>query len=309
MSLFHRDPEAFYIRYLTENRPPREPQIPVMAVGSAFDAYVKAYLFERLVGRKDARYEREALFEAQVEVQCRDQAKIDGQEVFEYYKKTGALADLVLDLKGCIGEPRFETDVTGMIGRSGRIGNVPILGKPDIFFITEHGARVIFDWKVNGFYSNSPPSPKMGYLKIFPGLAPHKDCNTYVHKGFKINGSRPLDLVDKEWAAQLSTYAWVLGEEIGSDFITVVDQIVCNKHTGNHRVARHSATVQDKYQFDVYDRYHQCWYAIENGHVFQDMSYEDSLNKMKTLDTVLSTPMARDAVFDELTNIPNKRWR
>jgi hypothetical protein len=309
MSLFYKDPEAFYLRYLVENRPPREPQTAPMAVGSAFDAFVKAYLFERLVGRKDAQYEKQALFETQVEEQARDQAWKDGTEVFDFYKKTGALADLVLDMEGCIGEPRFETEVTGLVGITSRVGTVPILGKPDIFFVTKDGARIIFDWKVNGFYSNSPPSPKTGYLKMFPGRGMHAMCMPHTHRGFTVNARHPLNMVDKEWAAQLSTYAWVLGEEIGSDYITIVDQIVCNKHTRNHRVARHSCLVQDKFQLEVFDKYHKCWNAIQSGHVFTNLSYDENLSKMKTLDMIVGSQIAPDAVFDSLTAPPKQRWR
>lgn len=307
MSLFFKDPEAFYIRYLTENRPPREPQNAPMSVGSAFDAYVKSHLYGRLVNKGEKQYAFEALFEAQVEPQCRDVARVDGKEVFDFYKKCGALADLILDMEGCIGEPRFETEVTGLVGITSKVGAVPILGKPDIFFITKTGARIIFDWKVNGFYSNSPPSPKPGYLKIFPGMGQHKDAVPFTHRGFTINSRHPLNMVEKDWAAQLSTYAWVLGEEIGSDFITIVDQVVCNKHTRQHRIARHACIVQDTYQYKVYEQYHTCWSAIQSGHIFQNMSYDENINKMKTLDLLTSNTVASDAVFDDLTSV--KRWR
>src|SRR4051812_6811821 len=87
MSLYYKDPEAFYVRYLSENRPPREPQNAPMAVGSAFDAYVKSYLYARLVGKGDPKHEFEFMFESQVEKQCRDVARVDGKAVFEFYKK------------------------------------------------------------------------------------------------------------------------------------------------------------------------------------------------------------------------------
>jgi hypothetical protein len=308
MSLYFKDPESFYLRYLTENRPAREPQTAPMAVGSAFDAFVKSYLFERLVDRKDPQYTKETLFEAQVEAAIRDEAWKAGTEVFDFYKKCGALADLILDMEGCIGEPRFETEVTGQVGVTSLFGTVPILGKPDIFFITKDGARIIFDWKVNGFYSNSAPSPKSGYLKMFPGLTMHKDAIPHTHKGFTVNARHPLNLVDKEWASQLSTYAWVLGEQVGGDFITIIDQVVCNKHTRNHRVARHVAMVQDTFQYKVYEQYHTCWNAIATGHVFRNLPYDENLTKMKTLDAMTAATPATDAVFDSLTSQP-KRWR
>ena len=42
------DMTEFFIRYLADKRPPRPPQTIPMAVGSAFDAYVKCYIMDRL---------------------------------------------------------------------------------------------------------------------------------------------------------------------------------------------------------------------------------------------------------------------
>jgi hypothetical protein len=308
MKLYYEDAEAFYARYCAEVRPPREPQNHYMAVGSSFDAYVKSYLFNRLVGRDDKSQAFDTLFTNQVEPHNRDRALVDGKEVFDFYKKCGALADLILDMEGCVGEPKFEVEITGHVGVSNRIGAVPILGKPDIFFITKHGARIIFDWKVNGFYSKSPASPKTGYLKLFPGSMPHPKTQPLTHRGFTVSGNYPLNFTDKEWASQLSTYAWVLGEEVGGDFICIIDQICCNSTTRQHRVARHVGTVQEKFQQEVFDKYHTCWYAVKNNHVFRNLSYEDSLMRCKTLDTIFGTPLPQDNVFDSLTET-KKRYR
>jgi hypothetical protein len=130
----------------------------------------------------------------------------------------------------------------------------------------------------------------------------------FTHRGFTINSAKSLNQVDPEWAAQLSTYAWVLGEEVGSDFITVVDQIVCDSKTGNKRVARHSALVQNSFQFEVFDKYHKCWNATLTGHVFQNMTYEENLSKIQTLDALVNSTIPPDATFDDLTKVP-KRWR
>ena len=51
MTLWEKNPEEFYLRYLAEHPAPRLPQEPPMAVGSAFDAYVKAALNYALSAR------------------------------------------------------------------------------------------------------------------------------------------------------------------------------------------------------------------------------------------------------------------
>ncbi len=309
MSLYHKDEEMYFLRYLTDYPTNREPQTQPMSVGSAFDAYVKSYLFSRLVDRKEAVYEFDYMFTSQVEAHNRDTALVDGKTVFDFYKKHGALSDLILDMEGCVGEPRFETEITGLVGTSNKIGTVPILGKPDIYFITKDGARIIFDWKVNGFYSKWPPSPKSGYIKMFPGGGCHRDCQLYTHRGFTINSKAPLNHVDTGWAEQLSTYAWVLGEPIGGDFITVIDQLVCNATTQQHRIARHSALVMEKFQNATYDKYWTCWNAIQTGHVFRNLSYEDNLTKIKTLEAMSQSSELVSPEFAALTDTGQKRWR
>ena len=39
MTLWEKNPEEFYLRYLAEHPAPRLPQEPPMAVGAAFDAW------------------------------------------------------------------------------------------------------------------------------------------------------------------------------------------------------------------------------------------------------------------------------
>lgn len=306
MMLFHKDRELYYQRYLSEVKQPREPQTAPMSVGSAFDAYVKSYLYRKLVGKGDAKHEFEYMFESQVEPHNRDQALKDGLEVFNLYRDSGALADLILDMEGCIGEPKFETTVTGVIKISGDESGVVILGKPDLRFISNRGARVILDWKVNGFYSNTPPSPKTGYHKLFPGLSMHKDCMPTNHNGFTINAFKPINKVDSDWASQCTTYAWLLGEEVGSDFIVVIDQIVCNKHSRNHRIARHKGLVQEEFQFNLYNKYKKAWDAINTGHIFYELSKDESDAKIATLERLVNSNQPTDETFDMLNG---KRWR
>lgn len=297
-TLFESQPETFYRRYLADDRPPRDPQNHYMAVGSAFDAYVKVDLHKRFVDDGDPKYAFQTLFEAQVEPQCRDQALVDGKTVYDAYKKSGAYADLCIDMDNCIN-PRFEADIDAEITHPKLEGSIKLFGKPDVMYINKHGARVIHDFKVNGFYSNSPPSPKTGYLKMFPGLSMHKSVVPRKHKGFTINGSAFIHSNCLDWSEQLSIYAWVMGEDVGSDYILSVDQLVCNKHKKEIRVAKHAGLCSDTWQHDLFRRLHRCWYACKNEHVFVDLPYEESKGRQEAIDLELKNP--GDDLFREMT--------
>jgi hypothetical protein len=279
-----------------------------MAVGSAFDAYVKSYLVQRLNGTVPPEFEFNTIFEAQVESQNRDQARVDGKYVFDFYEKCGALADILLDLEGAIGKPRFETKIEGYVKpESGVFGHVPLLGKPDIYFLTKKGARVIFDWKVNGFYSKYNISPKPGYtrLRCFgpDSGKQHQRAMVMAHEGMKIAASHPFCGVDETWAAQLSIYAWLLGEMIGDKFIVAIDQIVCGRDSSNNRVlrvAQHRALVSEKFQKQLFEDAHRAWYAIQSGHIFDNLTREESDAQCQMIELMLKNPNQGMNNFDPI---------
>lgn len=281
---FYDDRELFYMEYLSDAKKIRDAQTGPMAVGSSFDAYVKSALYKRFVDKGDPQFSFEALFEAQVEAHNRDVARVDGKKVFDFYEQCGAMADLTLDMQGCIGDPRFETKIEGTVRQD--IHDVPLLGKPDIFFITKDGARIIFDWKVNGYYSNNAVSPKPGYKRTRPDGVMHKNCFLRKHNGYDINDWMPFEKTDEEWAAQLSTYGWLLGEEIGSSTILAVDQIACNKPKGYMRVAQHRGVCSAEFQHALYNKYAMMWQSITSGHIFDNMTREDSDKRCQMLDGV-----------------------
>jgi hypothetical protein len=165
LSTWLKNQDEFYLQYLAHDRPPRIPQNQPMAIGSAFDAYAKSYLVERLFGSNaDPKYSFDALFESQVERQNRDWAREHGRYVFEQYQQSGALADLFTELKSAQGQPRFEFEVKGAVsgyreGATRTIGSVVLLGKPDVAFVNKAGVMIVIDWKVNGYCSKNPPSP------------------------------------------------------------------------------------------------------------------------------------------------------
>lgn len=306
LSTWYSDRDKFYLYYLCPHKPPRDPQTPPMAVGSAFDAKVKSFLVERLLGKRPE-FEFDTLFTQQVEQHNRDTALAAGNEVFDVYNKVGALSDLLLDLQGVVGQPRFEASIEAPVTSQLHIGAVPFLGKPDIYFITKFGARVIFDWKVNGYYSNSNVSPKPGYVRqrtTDPKIngRSHDKAMVMAHQGMKIAISHPLCTVDGSWAAQLSVYAWLLGEGIGAQFITAIDQIAVGKHpisrAREYRVAQHRSTVTEKFQHDTFALAHKAWHQIQSGHIFDDVSKEESDARCGILDAMATAP--RDPVFDDI---------
>lgn len=283
LGLFYADRDQFFYQYMCDPRPARPPQTDAMSVGSAFDAYVKAYLYKNLVGKGNPAFEFETLFETQVEPHNRDEARRAGLETFEAYKSLGALADLMLDLDGCVGEPKFETAIEGIVQY--QVGAVPFLGKPDIFFITKNGARVIFDWKVNGYYSKTPPSPKQGYINKLPGRDMHKSVLLHEHHKFRINVNAPMETVDASWANQTSIYAWLLGEAIGEKFIVAIDQICVNQRNQprTFQVAQHRTFVSEGHQINLFESAVRAWMQIQSGHLYEQMSLEDSKARCELL--------------------------
>lgn len=296
VKLFYQDVELFYQRYLSDVRRERDPQTLPMSIGSAFDAYVKSYIYTRLFGKATAKndgYELRDLFEAQVEKHNWDWAWKHGERVFNAYKEVGCLNDLLLDMNTAIGPPRFEFAIEG------EIEGVPLLGKPDIFFINEEGARVIYDWKVNGYCSKALKSPARGYVKLRElgksGVKQHKDCHLTKIKGIMVNVSHFLEDVNEDWAAQLAIYSWLLGEPIGSeDMVTGIDQI-CGPET-RLRFATHRLRVSPGYQDALFTNVQHVWDVILSGHIFKDLSEEDSAARCQMLDNVTEDPEF-DALF------------
>ncbi len=298
LSLFYDNPTEYYLMYLADNRPPKPPQTQPMSIGSSFDAYVKSHLHEKLFGKgHDPRFEFQTLFEAQVEPHNRDWALPNGQYVFDRYKASGSLADLMLELNRAIGPPRFELEIKGAVngtreGVQATLIDVPFLGKPDLFFINHVGTHVIFDWKVNGYCSNYPPSPMQGFVKLMDkgvNKGQHKSAQIMSYKGMMINVATFLEHCDETWARQLAVYSWLCGVEIGADFISAIDQVVCKKVPEGPpllRFAQHRCRISPNFQWNTFQKAQAAWEIINSNHFFRDMSQEDSLAKCQSLDGV-----------------------
>lgn len=305
--LFFRDPEEFYMRYISEVRTPRFPQTKPMSIGSAFDAYVKSFLYKNLFGNDgNGRFDLRTIFEEQVEEHNRDWAWEHGRLVFGQYKMTGCLADLMLELNQSIGRPRFEFSIQDTIETD--IGGIPLLGKPDVFFINSQGARVVYDWKVNGYCAQSIKSPMKGYLKLRNAgstvIKQHPKCVAVYFKGIMINAAMFLEEGDRDWADQLAIYSWLLGEPIGSEEVIFgIDQVT--GPSDRLRFASHRLRIKPEHHYHLVDLIKIVWDSITKGHIFRNMSIDDSRSRCELLEQVA----ARDTMegdeaelFDSMTS-------
>ena len=300
IATFKHDIEEFYLKYLADHRPPRMPQTQPMAVGSAFDAYLKSWLVERLfgfAGREE--FKLATIFEEQVEPHNRDQAKIDGAYVFECYQHSGALADLLIELEGAVGDPRFEFSVNANVAHEAAPDGIPLLGKPDISFVCGKSKRLcVYDAKVNGFYGKYNTSPKPGYIKIRDGwnqeVKPHSKKHGSIHKnaqlmvidGITINIADYMENTLLDWARQLAIYGWVIGASPESETIFGIEQVVA-KPKGTFpelRIASHRAKISKEFQTAWLAEIAEIWNIINSNHIFRDRKEEDSIKRCRTLD-------------------------
>ncbi len=294
LHLFEKSTEEFYLRYLCDTKQEREPQTRPMSIGSSFDAYCKSYLFEALFGNKvkGSPYELETIFTEQVKPHNRDWAWEHGRIVFEEYRNAGCVADLMLELNQSIGDPRFEISIQDTIETS--IGEVPLLGKPDIFFINSEGARVVYDWKVNGYCASRNTSPMKGYVKLRTwknnnwDWNQHRDCVQMVFKGITINIATCLEDCNKAWADQLAIYSWLLGEPVGSEEVVFgIDQVV--GPADKLRFAQHRLRIRPEHHYHLLELLTHIWDCIQRRHIFQDLSIEDSQARCLVLDEYAAT--------------------
>lgn len=295
ITLYLKDREQFYLRYLSDNRPESDPQTKPMSVGSAFDACVKAYLRYVIFGDNEKEVFQK-YFEDSVEVVNRDFALDAGLKCFENYRISGALADLALDLSKAKEGPKFEFFVSSSSddSLSSYDGGVQFLGKPDLWYVNAFGAHVILDWKVNGYCSSA--SPTKGYVMIRDGVRPfggasrgvgqpHKDVHLMGYQGMVVDGYYKMEEKNVEWARQLAIYSWLCGEAVGAEVVGCIDQIAVNKD-GLMRVAEHRNLISTAFQQELYSQAVEIWNVCASGHYFPEMDITGSVARCTALDSV-----------------------
>lgn len=308
----------FYLKRMANNRPPRLAQTHQMAVGAGFDAYVKSYLHERLYGNAGKvvehkittatgeetkvhgpEFDLELLFQVQVEPHNREQVWIDAERCLEMYRSSGAMSDLLIEIKLAQGDVRFEVTVEANVSHECMVCEVPLLGKPDLMF-PFGDSHAIFDWKVNGYYAKSMKSPEKGYIKCRDAwkseTAPpsrggavqvHKNCFMKNINGLMINSALPFENVNAKFARQLTIYGWVMGVPVGAPLVIGIEQL-CGKpfQPGKPllRIASHRGMCSQKYQFELALQISKIWETIQSGHIFDWMTRAESDAKCAVLD-------------------------
>lgn len=248
LAQYYETPEEFYAQRLSDNPPPKFEQTQPMVVGSAFDAYVKNYLYQKFVGDPTGTpYQFQPMLEAQVEnKRYLDWGKKHGAYVFHCYQKHGALASLMQEMSLSIAESiKMEMVVQKTIQ------GVPLYGKPDLVFkvtCPQGVATFVLDWKVNGYCSAYKQSPKKGYINLRPENKMHKNCVLGNVCGITINMADYLESVDATWAAQTATYSWILGAEVGSEIYCGIDQLLCKRlDTAMYKTPMWDAALENGY--------------------------------------------------------------
>jgi hypothetical protein len=294
---FESDRTTFFEQYLSPVRTSRPPQQDFMAMGSALDARVKSEIHKAVHGEhvtKGTKYNFETLFESQVEPHIRDVVLERSTDLWDQYVKSGAYGALLSEIVQSPFEPEMEFTAKG------DVEGVPLLGKPDLRYITKSGLHVISDWKVNGSMSKFGASPVQGYkvcydsygsstngkpfrarrLKTDPPDKVYKDYKPMEFRGSEIN-EWYLEDYSTDWATQLAIYSWLLGEPIGrEDYIIRMEQIACrpvkSQPLPRAKFATHVSRISKDFQEQVLARVKMCWATIMSGHIFTDVSRERS---------------------------------
>jgi hypothetical protein len=146
----------------------------------------------------------------------------------------------------------------------------------------------------------------------------HKLFMASDFRGLTINRGWMEDC-QSEYADQCTLYGWLLGETLGGEETVIfIDELV-SKPTGialdSHypllRVANHRARVRKEYQEKLLERVERCWGAVISGHVFLDVTREESDARVETLED-MAVGLATDGSqeedwFNEVTRPQFKR--
>jgi hypothetical protein len=245
------------VNYLSDRLEVREPQTIYMAAGSAFDALVKAQITNDL--QTATRFDARQLFEEQVDPQFREELWPKAEYWLHLYKECGAYGIAVADMGLANLEPRFE------FGVDATILGVPCYGKPDAFYINQHGTPVILDWKVNSIFS-SVNAKRKHYVTDHQTGAPAKGVVIVNDSGLPVCVNKGLEDVDESWAFQQFVYAIGLGSSIGDQFITSIDQV-----TNGPSFYTYRAHLSKKFQIECAVGLKEMWEDINSGYVFRQM--------------------------------------
>lgn len=227
------------------------PQNEQMAVGCAFDAFVKSRISE-LLG-KDVKLAK--LLDT-VDEQNLHLIPI-GHQIFDLYEKYGCInvlleegiEDIELEYKQIIGGKEIP-------GTQTTLGGVKLFGKPD----AEIKLHRPHDWKTTGWGSKSLKSPPPGYSECF-------------HFGYRKGGHKshlPMHMVNPKWSTQLIFYKWMRHGLAFDSFRGSIDLIIIPPDISSGIiVAQYRNEISSEEIKRIWEYVKKIWESFQEG-VFQE---------------------------------------
>ncbi len=275
LRLLETNPNDYYLRYILGV--PRSPQTKPMAIGSAFDARVKARLTEDVLGQSDI---FEQLFETQVEKPLQDWCREHSAKILQDYIACGAYVELLNELKDA-DSVRFEFDAEIAVSYDDGF-SVPIFGKPDFYAHLKSGANLIYDWKVNGYCSKASPHPGSVRLYESTGQTKAYDAGTLMFHGIPYNAMATLK---PEWEDQLLFYIMSAADpqHAADPWLAGIEQLAFLA-PGRMRVAQHRLIISENKFEQLRLRLRRAWEGVLSGHYFLTVSRDENDARIAGLD-------------------------
>lgn len=267
LRLLETNPNDYYLRYILGV--PRSPQTKAMAIGSAFDARVKARLTVDVLGQPDI---FEELFATQVEPSLQDWCREHSAKILEEYVSCGAYVELLNELENA-EDVRFEFDAETLVRYDDGFA-VPIFGKPDFYAHLRSGANLIYDWKVNGYCSKASPHPD--YVRLYEVSGQTRGYSAAVLMFHGIPYS-PTSTLKPEWEDQLLFYIMSAAAPQYAEhpWLAGIEQLVFSSPT-RMRVAQHRLIISQTKFDQLRIRLRRAWEGILSGHYFLTVSREEN---------------------------------
>lgn len=280
LKLFLSDPVAFYMQYVLKCKReafPAEMQ-RAMDVGTVFDSLCKRTI-------ADAYGVRCADTAAKI---TDDAVRRRGEYLYKIYCDTGAMADLMLELKAPAFDIKLEFDIQGgSIERNGTV--VPLRGIPDLSFRSADGRSIVGDFKTRGAFAENRISPTKGYRKYrpwpaTPSASRYKEYFATVIDGIECNLSIGFADANRDWAIASVFYYALLGEDTGRPLVGFVEEVT------PWGVSSLRLPISKEFQTWVWDSVFDLWERLTSGWFFKDKTWEEScaicesLEKMSKID-------------------------
>lgn len=226
---------SFYQQRLSGLTLPGIEQTPQMAVGNAFDSFIKAEISRRIHKGDDA-----VLFAKLIQTMDNKHASLIpiGKNTYEAYVKTGFLDNLLRE-----GLDNVEIDKKVTLPNGVRVYIKPDAVKGDI----PH------DWKTSGYGATRNYSPKPGYDLY---ISPYGDVKT--------GDPMYMEHVNEDWAKQLCLYYWGLTEDVTPrKFNGSIDLILYTPKGLSY--ARYRNPISVGFQEGYLKVLENCWRACQEG--------------------------------------------